>query len=224
MPAGARGGAAGETMAGPGFDYERELLTTGAGPVCGVDEAGRGPLAGPVSAAAVILDPTFLPEGVDDSKKLAAPARELLYDHILDRAVAVGIGFASVAEIERINIRAASLLAMARAIRALPLAAGHALIDGNALPDELPCRARAIVSGDALCLSIAAASIVAKVTRDRLMNRLHLVHPKYGFATNAGYSTAAHLAALDRHGPTAHHRRGFAPVRLALDARSAPRK
>ncbi len=203
-------------MAGPDFDVERGLLATGSGFVAGVDEAGRGPLAGPVAAAAVILDPQDIPARLDDSKKLPARARETLFDIILARALAVGIGFGSLAEIERLNIREASLLAMRRAIDALAIRPGHALIDGNALPRAMPCAASAIIRGDARCVSIAAASIVAKVARDRLMGRLHLAHPQYGWATNAGYGSAAHLAALVQHGPTDCHRAGFAPVRAVL--------
>ncbi len=203
-------------MATPTYLSEQNLMTSQNGWVAGVDEVGRGPLAGPVAAAAVILDPARLPSGVNDSKKLSARARDALFDLIMDRAIAVGIGYGSVEEIERINIREASLLAMRRAVLALSRAPIHALIDGNAAPAGLPCPATTIIKGDATCVSIAAASIVAKVTRDRLMGRLHLVHPHYGFATNAGYGAPAHLAALERLGATDCHRRGFAPVRAAL--------
>jgi ribonuclease HII len=205
-------------MSLPSFKMERIWLSSGDGWIAGVDEVGRGPLAGPVAAAAVILNPSRLPRGVDDSKKLTPAAREDLFDRIMGGALAVGIGFGSVEEIERINIREASFLAMRRAIAALSLAPSHALIDGNAIPVGLPCAARAIIGGDALCLSIAAASIVAKVTRDRLMGRLHLLHPRYGFATNVGYGSKAHLAALLAHGATDCHRRGFAPVRDLLSS------
>ncbi len=203
-------------MTGPGFDRERAFFAAGARVVAGVDEVGRGPLAGPVVAAAVVLDPERLPLGANDSKKLSARARDELFEIIARDARAIAIGYGSVAEIERINIRAASLLAMRRAIEALTLAPDMALIDGNVLPPDLPCPARAIVKGDAISLSIAAASIVAKVTRDRLMARLHLLHPEYGFDRHAGYGTAAHLKALAEHGATDCHRRDFAPVAAAL--------
>ncbi len=203
----------------PTFLMELAILDADGGHVAGVDEVGRGPLAGPVAAAAVILDPDRLPEGVDDSKKLAPRAREILFEQIMERALAVGIGFGSVAEIDAINIRQASLLAMRRAIAALALAPRLALIDGDSIPTGLACGARSVVKGDTLSVSIAAASIVAKVTRDRLMARLHARHPPYGFDTNVGYSSAAHLAALVKHGPTDCHRREFAPVRALYAAR-----
>ena len=203
-------------MAGPSLDLERACLARGAGAVAGVDEVGRGPLAGPVVAAAVVLDPDRPPLGADDSKKLSARARETFFDTIMRDARAVALGFGSVEEIARLNIRAASLLAMRRAIEALALPPDMALIDGNALPPDLPCPARAIVKGDSLSLSIAAASIVAKVTRDRLLARLHVLHPAYGFDRHAGYGTAAHLKALAEHGATESHRRDFAPVAAVL--------
>ena len=203
-------------MAGPSLDLERACRARGARAVAGVDEVGRGPLAGPVVAAAVVLDPDRPPLGADDSKKLSARARETLFDTIMRDARAVALGFGSVEEIARLNIRAASLLAMRRAIEALALPPDMALIDGNALPPGLPCPARAIVKGDSLSLSIAAASIVAKVTRDRLMARLHVRHPAYGFDRHAGYGTAAHLKALAEHGATESHRRDFAPVAAVL--------
>jgi ribonuclease HII len=206
-------------MSGPRFHIEREWLAADGGWIAGVDEVGRGPLAGPVAAAAVILNPKRLPRGVDDSKKLTPNQRESLFERITEHALAIGIGFGSVEEIERINIREASLLAMRRAVAALSLAPSHALIDGNATPQGLFCSSRTIIRGDALCLSIAAASIVAKVTRDRLMGRLHETHPRYGFATNSGYGSREHLTALIAHGATDCHRRGFAPVREALSAR-----
>jgi len=184
-----------------------------AAPVCGVDEAGRGPLAGPVVAAAVILDPVRIPIGIDDSKKLTAPVREALFD-LINANAHVGIGIASVEEIDSLNILWAAMLAMRRAVAALPIAPGHALIDGNRCPD-LSCRSTAVIGGDALSLSIAAASIIAKVTRDRMMRDLDAAHPGYGFAGHKGYGTAAHLAALDRLGPCIIHRRSFAPIRQA---------
>ncbi|WP_395664758.1 ribonuclease HII [Methylocella sp.] len=195
----------------PDFSFERALLARGVWPVAGLDEAGRGPLAGPVSAAAVILDPGDLPAGLDDSKQLAKSAREALYEQIMRRAVAVSVAFASAAEIDALNIRRASLLAMRRAARALAIEARHALIDGRDLVPGLPCPGEAIVRGDARSLSIAAASIVAKVTRDRAMTRLCAQFPAYGFSRHAGYPTALHLAAIAEHGPCPHHRMSFRP-------------
>nr|WP_309242802.1 ribonuclease HII [Lichenibacterium sp. 6Y81] len=180
--------------------------------MAGVDEAGRGPLAGPVSAAAVILDPAALPPGIDDSKALTAEKREALFDAILGSALAVGVGLAPAAEIDAVNIRQATFAAMRRAVRALAVAPDHLLIDGRDVPPGLPCPARALVKGDALSLSIAAASIVAKVTRDRLMVRLDALHPGYGFRIHKGYPTAAHRAAIMRHGPTPFHRLSFGTV------------
>jgi ribonuclease HII len=181
----------------------------------GVDEAGRGPLAGPVVAAAVILPGGWVPEGLDDSKRLTARARERLDRLIRDRAV-WGLGAASVAEIDARNIREAAHLAMRRAFAALGVVPARALIDGNALPGPLPCPAEAVVGGDALVAEIAAASILAKVARDRIMARLDARWPGYGWAANAGYGTAAHLDALRRLGVTPHHRRGFRPVHNIL--------
>ena len=196
----------------PHFLTETRVLRDGARRVAGVDEVGRGPLAGPVAAAAVILDPERLPDGVDDSKALSAKAREEAFERIAASALAIGVAFASVEEIDGLNIRRASLLAMARAVAALHLAPGFVLVDGRDLP-ALACPGEAIVKGDALSLSIAAASIVAKVVRDRQMRRLAALYPHYGFETNAGYGTRAHLAALRAHGPTPFHRMSFAPLR-----------
>ncbi len=193
-------------MAPPTLDLEAAL----AGPVCGLDEVGRGPWAGPVFAAAVVLDPACLPRGLDDSKKLTARRREAL-DIEIRATAAVSLGSASVEEVDRLNVLAASMLAMARAFAALPVSPVHALVDGNRLPD-LPCPAIAVIGGDGRCASIAAASIVAKVARDRLMAALALDHPGYGWETNAGYGTAAHRAALERLGVTTHHRRSFRPI------------
>ncbi|OWJ68409.1 ribonuclease HII [Inquilinus limosus] len=188
--------------------------------VAGLDEVGRGPLAGPVLAAAVVLTRPLDPDLaslIDDSKVLTAQRREALVPRI--RAVAqVGVGWASVEEIDRINILQASMLAMRRALDALPERPDMALVDGNRVPDGLPCDGRAVVGGDALSLSIAAASILAKVVRDHEMLRLSTLHPGYGWERNAGYGTPEHIAALDRIGVCAHHRRSFAPVfqRLAI--------
>lgn len=186
-----------------------------SGCVCGVDEAGRGPWAGPVVAAAAILDSARLPPGIDDSKKLTARRRELLFPVIMATA-RVGIGAASVAEIERLNILGASLLAMQRAVAALPVVPDHALIDGKHCPKQLCCPATAVVDGDARSLSIAAASIVAKVIRDRLMDKLDSRYPAYAWAANKGYGTAAHQAGLRLAGISPHHRLGFAPLRRLM--------
>ncbi len=199
----------------PHYIYESRLLKTMAGPVCGVDEAGRGPLAGPVVAAAVILDRARIPKGLNDSKQLSEEDREELYPRIMEMAVAVGVGEASVEEIDLVNIRQATHLAMARAVRALPVAAQFALVDGNDAP-ALPCKCDTLVKGDSRSLSIAAASIIAKVTRDRLMALLHENHPVYGWRQNKGYGTPEHLTGLRAHGITVHHRRSFSPVHHIL--------
>jgi ribonuclease HII len=197
----------------PDFSFERAALERGAGFVVGVDEVGRGPLAGPVTAAAVRLDPARIPDGLRDSKTLSAARRESLFAQIMDVAQ-VSIAHASVAEIDTLNILRASHLAMERAIMALP--ADHALIDGNLIPKGLVCPATAIVKGDGRSVSIAAASIVAKVTRDRIMVDLAQQHPGYGWEKNAGYPTPAHLDALLNLGVTAWHRRSFRPVHNIL--------
>ncbi|NNG03946.1 MAG: ribonuclease HII [Inquilinus sp.] len=187
--------------------------------VAGVDEVGRGPLAGPVVAAAVVLPAAGLPpeiaESIDDSKKLKAGLRQTLATAI-HACCAVGIGKAEVAEIDAINILQATFLAMARAVAALPARPALALIDGNRCPPDLPCRGLPVIGGDRRSLSIAAASIVAKVARDRLMAELGRLHPGYGWDRNAGYGTAEHLRALERLGVTPHHRRSFAPVSRQL--------
>jgi len=195
----------------PHFIYESRLLKTMAGPVCGVDEAGRGPLAGPVVAAAVILNRKRIPKGLNDSKKLDEETREELYPRIMEMAVAVGVGQASVGEIDLVNIRQATHLAMARAVRALSIAAEFALVDGND-PPALPCKCDTLIGGDGRSVSIAAASIIAKVTRDRLMTRLHEEHPGYNWKSNKGYGTPDHFCGLRAHGVTEHHRRSFAPI------------
>jgi ribonuclease HII len=184
------------------------------GLVAGVDEAGRGPLAGPVVAAAVILDDLNPIQGLADSKKLTAPRRERLYDEIRAKALCCSIAEASVEEIDRLNILQATLLAMRRAVEGLRLKPAKALVDGNRLP-TLDVLAEAIVRGDALVPAISAASILAKVHRDRLCAELHQQFPHYGFAQHKGYGTAVHLAALQAHGACVHHRRSFAPVAQA---------
>jgi len=199
----------------PHYIYESRLLKTMAGPICGVDEAGRGPLAGPVVAAAVILNRKRMPKGLNDSKQLSEEDRERLFPQIMEMAVAVGVGEASVGEIDLVNIRQATHLAMARAVRALTVAAEFALVDGNDAP-ALPCRCDTLVDGDARSLSIAAASIIAKVTRDRMMVALHDEHPGYNWRNNKGYGTPEHYAGLKAHGVTLHHRRSFGPIRAIL--------
>jgi len=180
-----------------------------------VDEAGRGPLAGPVVAAAVILDRSRIPKGLNDSKLLSEEDRETLYPRIMEMAVAVGVGEAGVEEIDLVNIRQATHLAMARAVRALSIPAAFALVDGNDAP-ALPCKCETLVKGDSRSVSIAAASIIAKVTRDRLMALLHENHPVYGWRQNKGYGTPEHLSGLRAHGITVHHRRSFSPVHHIL--------
>ncbi len=197
----------------PDFGQEAAALQGGAIFVVGVDEVGRGPLAGPVTAAAVRLEPGRLPQGLRDSKAMTAAARERLFDWLMQNAQ-VSVAHASVEEIDTLNILRASHLAMERAVAALP--ADHALVDGNLIPRGLACSSRAIVKGDAKCLSIAAASVVAKVTRDRIMVDLAQQHPHYGWERNAGYPTKAHLQALLDFGVTPFHRRSFGPVHNIL--------
>ncbi|MBO9712399.1 ribonuclease HII [Sphingomonas sp.] len=194
----------------PDLKHERRYMRLHKGPIAGVDEAGRGPLAGPVVAAAVVLDPRCIPEGIDDSKALTAPRREKLCAQLLECAK-VGIGLASVEEIDTLNILWATMLAMTRAVEALGFAPAMVLVDGNRCPDW-DHRSAAIVGGDALSLSIAAASIVAKHHRDCLMIELDALHPGYGWASNKGYAARVHQEALRTLGPTPHHRRSFAPV------------
>jgi ribonuclease HII len=194
----------------PTFARERRAMKRGIAPVAGCDEAGRGPLAGPVVAAAVILDPKRIPRGLNDSKKLTRERREVLYDRICATAE-VAVAVASRERIDRDNIRQASLWALARAVAALPVRPRLVFVDGCDRID-VGCECEAVISGDALLLSIAAASIVAKVTRDRLMIHLGVIHPGYGFERHMGYSVPEHTQALARLGPTVHHRRSFAPV------------
>jgi ribonuclease HII len=198
----------------PDYRLERKAAKEGFFPIAGVDEAGCACLAGPVVAAAVILEPRRIPTGINDSKKLTAEAREALYVELQQKA-RCGVGVAGVGEIDAENILNARLRAMARAIEALGFAPALALVDGNRAP-PVACPSRTVVGGDARSLSIAAASIVAKVTRDRLMCALDRDCPGYGFARNKGYGTRDHYDALARLGPSAHHRRSFAPVRDAF--------
>ena len=221
MPRAARLPRVAAPRAGLLLGRELDLIACGFQAVVGIDEVGRGPLAGPVTAAAVILDPDHLPEGLADSKALLPEARDETCRHIMVRASAVGIGFATPDEIDRLNIRQATFLAMRRALASLALAPDYVLVDGRDLPD-LPSRSgqgglptEAIIKGDATCASIAAASIVAKVARDRLMVRHHGHDPRYGFHNHKGYATAEHRDALKRHGPSPFHRRSFAPCGMA---------
>ncbi len=203
-------------MAGkPDFSFEAVAMSRGAALVAGVDEVGRGPLCGPVIAAAVRLDPAHIPNGLNDSKKLSPLRRATLFD-ILIATAEVAVGAASVEEIDDLNILRASHLAMLRAVAGLRQMPDHLLIDGNALPRDLSISAETIVKGDSLSLSIAAASIVAKVWRDRIMVDLAQQHPGYGWERNAGYPTKDHLAALRNLGVTPHHRRSFKPVHNIL--------
>ncbi|MGB3445318.1 MAG: ribonuclease HII [Xanthobacteraceae bacterium] len=201
--------------AAPTFSRERALVERGIWPVAGCDEAGRGPLAGPVVAAAVVLDPRRIPKGLDDSKRLTATRREELFEEICATA-SCAVAFASPARIERDNILRASLWALARAVHALPEMPQHVFVDGRDRID-VPCDCEAVIGGDGLMLSIAAASIVAKVSRDRLMCRLAQDCPGYGFEDHKGYGVPAHLEALGRLGPSVHHRRLFAPVMAAAE-------
>lgn len=196
-------------------DFSLEAMQ--AAPVAGVDEAGRGPWAGPVVAAAVILSPETLgrlPEGIDDSKALSSRRRVALFEQIQEQAVCA-VGMADVAEIDRLNILEATKLAMRRAVEGLSVTPGFVLVDGNQ-PPVFSCPCKAIVKGDSVSLSIAAASIIAKVTRDRIMEELALRYPGYGWERNAGYGTKAHREGIAQHGITPHHRRSFAPIRKWL--------
>ena len=197
-------------VAPPSFRRERALIKRGIWPVAGCDEAGRGPLAGPVVAAAVVLDPKRIPRGIDDSKRLTAERREELFEEICATA-SFAVAFASPARIDRDNILRASLWALARTVRALPEMPQHVFVDGRDKID-VPCDCDAVIGGDGIVMSIAAASIIAKVTRDRLMSALALDCPGYGFENHKGYAVPEHREALDRLGPSIHHRRFFAPV------------
>lgn len=195
----------------PDFSFELELGCR----VAGVDEVGRGPLAGPVSAAAVVLDPAQIPDGLNDSKVLSAKKRELLYTLILEHAD-VSVAHASIAEIDELNILRASHLAMERAVAGLRTPPEHALIDGNMIPRGLTVPATALVKGDGRSVSISAASIVAKICRDRVLVDLAQQHPGYGWETNMGYGSKSHMLALTNLGVTPHHRRSFKPVHNIL--------
>jgi len=196
------------------FELEAIELELGGGPIAGVDEAGRGPLAGPVVAAAVVLDPAVIPDGIADCKGLDAKGRQSVFQAIV-AAAQVGIGVASVERIDADNILNASLWAMAQAVARLTDRPRLVLVDGNKAP-HLGCATRAIAQGDAKCLSIAAASIIAKVVRNAMMAELARDYPHYGFDRHKGYGTREHHAAIARHGVTPHHRRSFRPVQLAL--------
>lgn len=199
----------------PTFELEATELALGGGPIVGIDEAGRGPWAGPVVAAAVILDPADIPAGLADSKLLDPVSREILFARITGKALAVGIGISDTERIDRDNILNATMWAMTKAVAQLVVRPRLALVDGNRCP-RLPIAARPIVKGDAKCASIAAASIIAKVTRDRMMLALAADCPGYGFERHKGYGTPEHQDAIRRLGVTAHHRRSFKPVQLAL--------
>jgi len=201
----------------PTLALEILLIESAGGPVCGVDEAGRGPWAGPVSAGAVILNPDDLPEGIDDSKVLTHARREALEIEIKARALAWGVGFASVEEIAELNILHATGLAMCRAVESLAVPPAAALVDGN-YRFRLPCEVRTVVGGDGLSLSIAAASILAKTARDRLMVALDAEYPGYGFAGHKGYNAPVHQEALRTLGPCPAHRRSWAPIRALLES------
>jgi ribonuclease HII len=202
-------------VAPPSFRRERGLIKRGVWPVAGCDEAGRGPLAGPVVAAAVVLDPKRIPKGIDDSKRLTAERREELFEEICATA-SFAVAFASPARIDRDNILRASLWALARAVHALPETPKHVFVDGRDRID-IRCDCAAVIGGDGLVMSIAAASIIAKVTRDRLMCALAQDCPGYGFESHKGYAVPEHLEALARLGPSAHHRSFFAPVVAARE-------
>ena len=202
-------------MTKPDFSFEQAAQQRGFAYIAGVDEVGRGPLAGPVVAAAVILDPSNIPEGLNDSKKLTAKRRDALYDQLLSVAD-VCIAEATVSEIDEHNILRASHIAMVRAIAGLSQKADHALIDGNMVPRDLAISSETIIKGDARSLSIAAASVMAKVWRDRHMVALAQQHPRYGWEKNAGYPTAQHKLGLQQFGVTEHHRRSFKPIHNIL--------
>lgn len=199
----------------PDYRHEAELTARGARVVAGVDEAGRGPLAGPVVVSAVVLDPDCIPPGLNDSKKLSQDQRESLFTQIMSSALAVSVVVAPPSIILSHNIRGATLWGMAQAASSLSLCPDRVLIDGRDVPMGLPCEGLALIGGDGRSVSIAAASIVAKVTRDRMCAIMDCDAPQFGFLGHKGYSTAAHMRALVEHGPCRHHREEFAPVREA---------
>jgi len=199
----------------PSFDLEAAMMEQYQGPVAGIDEAGRGPWAGPVVVAAVILDPNRIPEGLNDSKLMTPEARADRYEAIMATSI-VSVVIGPVKRIDRDNILQASLWGMRAAYRRLGVPAGSALIDGNIVPRRFPCKARAVVGGDGLSLSVAAASIIAKVTRDRLMVKLSRRYRRYAWDSNKGYGTPEHAAAIKKHGVCTHHRRSFSPIERAL--------
>ncbi len=208
----------------PSFDLEAELMDELQGPIVGIDEAGRGPWAGPVVVAAVILNPDRIPEGLNDSKVLTPEAREDRYAEIMATSC-VSVVFGHVRRIDRDNILQATLWGMRTAYRELQIPAAAALIDGNIAPRRFPGNARTVIGGDGLSLSIAAASIVAKVTRDRLMVKLARRYRRYGWESNKGYGTPEHARAIKQHGVCPHHRRSFSPIELALQIlKEAPRE
>lgn len=207
----------------PDFSFERQARLRGLWPCAGADEAGRGPLAGPVVAAAVILDPDNIPEGIDDSKRLDAGRRQVVFEAIIASAISVSICSQSAESIDRSDIRKATLAAIRGAVNALAVCPGHVLIDGRDLPDGLVCKGEAIIGGDRICQSVAAASIVAKTIRDRMMILASSAHPDYGFCAHKGYASPAHRAAIALHGGQPRlHRFTFAPLRQAEFAFAAP--
>ena len=199
------------------IEFDSAVRAEGFPVLCGIDEAGRGPLCGPVCAAAVVLPPELEIEGLNDSKKLSEKKREQLFSVICENAVAYGVGFASVEEIEELNILNATYLAMKRAYEAAGMDADLVLVDGNRLPPDIPAKMRYVIKGDALSASIAAASILAKVSRDRVLYELDAQYPQYGFAKHKGYGTAAHYDALREFGVSPVHRRSFLKKFLASD-------
>ena len=204
----------------PTLKFERRAIRRGATVVAGVDEVGRGPLAGPVVVSAVVLNHKKVPKGLNDSKKLTAEEREKLYEKIMGSALAVSVVMAPPTIIERLNILWATMWAMRQAVLGLSLTPDHVLIDGNRPPKEMPCNTETIIGGDAKSVSIAAASIIAKVTRDRMCKIMDCEEPQFGFASHKGYSAPQHLEALQMHGPGRHHRMDFAPCAEALRLKS----
>ena len=199
----------------PNFKIEQDLINNGCSTIAGVDEVGRGPLAGPVTAAAVILDPLNIPENLNDSKVLSSKKREKLFEELKFSSI-IAVASVSPEEIDKLNILQASLLAMVNAVSNLKVTPNHILIDGNKVPERLVGQATAVVKGDSKVLSIAAASIIAKVTRDKLMRDLDSEFPVYGWAKNAGYPTKCHMNAIVKYGVTPYHRRSFRPIHNIL--------